>query len=288
MTEPLGSYLSVDLEDSKHAMMRELGLPPLCATDQTRRGVDLLLDALEGVDGSSKLTFFSTGQIGRTQRALVSELARYGHEIGCHTDEHDNVCAMTRERLVEDLRRSRGTLQDASGQDVTGFRAPNFSMDVADQWAFEALAECGFRYDSSLRMSRRAVQRRQAWDHHMLPSGASLYEFPLYIRRLCGVRMSVIGGTYFRLLPIRMIFGLLTEATANGFTPLIYLHAADLFTGGPIVTWRELAGLSLLERAGWRVRQYQWTTRAHSVPDKLRAVLRRYPNLGPMRSALPS
>lgn len=283
-----GCYLSVDLEDYKHATMRDLGLPPLCASDQTRRGVEVLLNVIDGLSGHPRLTFFTTGQVARSQRPLVAELAQSGHEIGCHTDEHDNVFTMTPEAFVADLQRSRATLQDATGQPVEGFRAPNFSIDSRCPWAFEALADCGFKYDSSLRTSKRSAPAGQAWDLYTMPDGSPLYEIPLYSRRLGALRISVIGGTYFRLLPLGSILSLIGDAISHGFTPLIYLHAADLFTGGRIVTWRELAGLTPLRRAGWFVRQHQWTARAQTVPDKLRAVLAKYPNLGPMRSALPN
>ena len=40
-------------------------------------------------------------------------------------------------------------IEDAVGDPVTGYRAPNFSIGRAQSWAYKILLEEGFRYDSS-------------------------------------------------------------------------------------------------------------------------------------------
>jgi hypothetical protein len=41
-------------------------------------------------------------------------------------------------------------------------------------------------------------------------------------------RLTVIGGTYFRLLPLGAIESLLASARWKGFVPMVYLHPYDI------------------------------------------------------------
>jgi len=49
-----------------------------------------------------------------------------------------------------DVRRAKAILEDIVGEDVVGYRAPNFSIGRAQAWAYDILLEEGFRYDSSI------------------------------------------------------------------------------------------------------------------------------------------
>jgi len=49
-------------------------------------------------------------------------------------------------RIREDIRRARGTIEDAGGEKVLGYRAPTFSIVEKSLWAIEILAQEGFMY----------------------------------------------------------------------------------------------------------------------------------------------
>jgi hypothetical protein len=167
-----------------------------------------------------------------------------------------------------------------------GFRAPNFSIDKRCPWALEVLADAGFWYDSSV---VSGVARASSTPYDLVQTRAGdVYEFPIYNHvagRSFGIR--VIGGTYFRLLPVRLILHLMRLGASLGYTPSVYLHASDLVTSGGTVSWTEMNSLPVPARLGWLVRQRQWTLGARGAAEKLKAVLEAFPNLGPMRSALP-
>ncbi|MEK6801328.1 MAG: polysaccharide deacetylase family protein [Nitrospirota bacterium] len=279
-------HLTIDLEDYKHATMLDMGLPPRTDPDQAWRGLTRIFSALRTTAGEPHVTLFTTGQVARDQPDLVGEMARRGHEIGCHGDQHEDLFTLDREGFLRSLRRAKASLEEAAGQAVLGFRAPNFSLDDRSPWAYDTLNETGFLYDSSLVTEG---PRTAAEQYDCLPLGdRRLFEFPLYRRRIGprhGIR--VIGGTYFRLLPLPVILRLMDEAIDNGFIPVVYLHAADADDRPSPVRWHEMQGLPTLTRSRWTIHQTQWTLGTKGVAEKLRAVLERFPNLGPMRKALP-
>lgn len=285
-TRQQGCYLSIDLEDYKHATMLDMGLTPLTNPEQTWRGVTRILSVLRGTDHHPNLTFFTTGQVARDQPDLVREMAGLGHEIGCHSDQHENLFALDRAGFLDNVSRAKDALEAACGRPVIGFRAPNFSIDTRSTWAYAALSEAGFAYDSSLATH---IPRTNTGVYDVMNfSGRQLLEFPIYrhmITNTHGIR--VIGGTYFRLLPLTLILALMKKSLDLGYAPLIYLHAADADDRPSPVRWGDMSSLSYLSRCGWSLRQKQWSLGAHTVADKLRALLKVFPHLGPMQTALP-
>ena len=287
MTPERACYLSIDLEDYKHATMLDMGLEPRTNPEQTWRGVNRILAVLRELDSHPALTLFSTGQVARNQPDLIREMAAQGHEIGCHSDQHENVYTLTRSGFLHNLLRAKDSLETAGGQRVVGFRAPNFSIDDRTSWAYPVLAEAGFTYDSSVASSRRRTTA-EAYDVLRLPEG-ELVEFPIYRHVLAGNQgIRVIGGTYFRLLPLELIVMLMKKSASLGYVPLIYLHAADADDQPSPVRWNEMSRLPYLSRCAWSLRQQQWLVGAQSVADKLRAILALFPHQGPMHRALPT
>lgn len=287
MTTPKQTcYLSIDLEDYKHATMLDMGLKPRTNPEQTWRGVSRILSVLHETKSDPALTFFTTGQVARDQPDLVREMVAQGHEIACHSDQHENVYTLNRSGFLHNLRQAKDALEAAGGQPVIGFRAPNFSIDDRTSWAYPVLAEAGFTYDSSLATSRRR-NKAEPYDVMTLSEG-EFFEFPIYRHMLTGSQgIRVIGGTYFRLLPLRLIVTLMKKSAALGYVPLIYLHAADADDLPSPVRWNEMSRLPYLSRCVWSLRQQQWLLGAHSVADKLRAILALFPHQGPMYRALP-
>jgi hypothetical protein len=125
-----------------------------------------------------------------------------------------------------ELRRTRSALEQSLGRSVVSFRAPYFSSDDCDPWFGESLATAGFRLDSSRRF---ATPPRGFGGTYPLPgSGNAVLEVPLPSIGVGLKRLTVIGGTYFRLLPRSAIRALLARVEAVGFVPLVYLHPYDV------------------------------------------------------------
>ena len=58
-------------------------------------------------------------------------------------------------------------------------------------------------------------------------SGNTVRELPLPAIGLGSKRLAIIGGTYFRLLPLAWIVRLLSWGRMQGFLPMVYLHPYD-------------------------------------------------------------
>lgn len=279
-------HVTIDLEDYKHATMLDMGLSPLTNSEQVRRGLTAILDCIAATAGDRHVTLFSTGQIARDQPELLQMLAADGHEIGCHSDAHENIWDLNVAEFEANLRKAVAVLEQVSGQPIRGFRAPNFSVDQRCPWVFEVLAANGFAYDSSLVGASREAAALP-YDCVYRGGGRTLAEFPIFAQRVAGERaIRVIGGTYFRLLPLSIIRSLLRRAWTHGFTPIVYLHPADLDPDFEPVTWREMAALGKRSQLFWALRQKQWATNADAAAKKLRDVLKIFPHRGPLYKIL--
>ena len=140
--------LSFDVECYRQIHWRQfLGANPPPSRDAehaTQTVLDLL--ATHGV----RATFFVVGSLSREYPWLVRRIVSEGHELGSHGDEHRDVRGLDARTFREELVRSKQTLEDLTGVEVVGHRAPMFSLTEALPFAVEALARTGFVYDSSV------------------------------------------------------------------------------------------------------------------------------------------
>lgn len=149
----------------------------------------------------AKATFFTLGWIAERYPHVVRSIVDRGHELASHGYGHLRVTEQTRSEFEQDVRRAKGLLEDLAGQPVRGYRAPSFSIDRSNDWAFDVLLETGHAYSSSV----YPVQH----DHYGMPdaprfpyySRPGLLEIPLTTTRLFGRNLPASGGGYFRLAP---------------------------------------------------------------------------------------
>lgn len=165
-------------------------------------GMDRILAALERHQAHA--TFFFLGWIAERHPHYVQRVLERGHEVGSHGFEHLFLWDMTREHLVEDLARTEQALVAAGAPRPIGFRASTFTLTRKTWWAFEVLAERGYRYDSSVHPVRHPVYGVPDFEPGIsrveTPRG-TLVEFPVSTYPFAGKNLPVGGGGYFRLLP---------------------------------------------------------------------------------------
>ena len=97
-----------------------------------------------------KATFFVLGWIAERYPGLVRRIQQEGHEIACHGYAHKRIYTQSKEEFRQDVKRAKSILEDITGNEVMGYRAPNYSITNKSRWAFEVLIEEGFKYDSSI------------------------------------------------------------------------------------------------------------------------------------------
>jgi polysaccharide deacetylase family protein (PEP-CTERM system associated) len=222
-----GFVLSFDLEDWHQLVRRAAGT---AGWDEPHpafeRQVGVVLDFLDRLD--VKATFFVLGMCAKNYPALVSELAERGHEIASHGTAHARVYAQTRDEFRRDLEENVGLLERLTGRRPLGYRAPAFSINRDTLWAYDVLADLGFRYDSSQHDSPR-IRRRIAGipaDAYRLrlDSGAELWEFPIAVGRIRGRTLPLGGGGYWRVFPDALLLRALHAVKRESASPVLYFH----------------------------------------------------------------
>ena len=153
---------------------------------------------------SVKSTFFVLGWVADRFPGLVRDIAAAGHELASHGYAHRIVYSQTPHEFREDVRRAKGTIEAVSGQVVSGYRAPSFSITKNSLWALDVLVEEGYRYDASIfpiRHDRYGIPDAPRHRHVLTRPGGTLTEAPGSTVRVLGSNLPVAGGGYFRILP---------------------------------------------------------------------------------------
>ena len=223
--------LTFDLEDWHQIVHRSLGVPdwdrPHAAFERQVETLLALLDEL-----GLHATFFVLGMCAKNYPAAVREIAARGHELGSHGFEHVPVHRQTREDFRRDVEASIELVESLVGRRPVGYRAPAFSITRASAWAFELLSDVGFAYDSSQYDTPRLPNRLlgipdEPYRLEVRP-GKELLEFPIAVGRWRGKRIPIGGGTYWRVLPQRVLFGALRGAASPQAAPVLYFHPYEL------------------------------------------------------------
>lgn len=207
------------------------------------QNVDRLLELLDATD--TPATFFIVGWIAKTYPEVVRKIAsRY--QIGSHTMNHQLVWQQNPEAFRDDVASSIALLQDITGQPVTCFRAPGFSIRQQDAWAIDTLAELGIRYDCSVFPAHHAhggmPDYGKATPALLQHGTSSLKEFPVTSKKILGKNLIFSGGGYFRLTPYALLRQWSKTAEKEGYL-LSYIHPRDLDAEQPV-----LQGLPLTRR----------------------------------------
>jgi polysaccharide deacetylase family protein (PEP-CTERM system associated) len=214
--------VSIDVEDWYQSTVDESAPLSDRFVGSTRRVLDAL--ASHGV----KATFFVLGMAAEKSPEIVRAIAEAGHEIQSHGYSHVEVFKMTEAEFREDLRRSKGLLENLLGTEIYGFRAPSFSIDERTPWALDVLAETGHRYDSSIfpiKMARYGIDGYPPEPRIVTtPRGHRLVEAPIACVDWMGKRWPVGGGGYFRLWPYWVIRKAWRQMESHHRPGILYFH----------------------------------------------------------------
>ena len=135
---------------------------------------------------------------------------------------------MSRSELRRELEYAKKTVEDASGERVWAFRAPDFSILRPNLWALEVLAEVGFQVDSSLFPARSRRYGIGGWElgpHRLsLANGCEILEVPVAVWRVGSVRLPIAGGGYWRVLPRPLLERRIRAITASERPVVLYCH----------------------------------------------------------------
>ena len=149
------NILTIDIEDyfQVHALSSVIKYEDWDKFEcRIERNTDRILEILDSVRSPQKVqgTFFVLGWIAERYPDLVRRIQKGGHEIACHGYAHKLIYDQSKEEFRNDIKKAKAIIEDITGSEVIGYRAPNYSITNKSQWAFEILAEEGFKYDSSI------------------------------------------------------------------------------------------------------------------------------------------
>jgi polysaccharide deacetylase family protein (PEP-CTERM system associated) len=191
--------ISIDVEDWPQSTW-DRNLP---ITDRAVENARRLLRILREVN--VRATMFVLGKLAERFPQVVKEIQADGHEVACHGYGHLEIAQQSPKEFLADILHGKDILEQITGEKVKGYRAPDFSIVRNTLWAFDALVEAGFEYDSSVMPVRHPRYGIPDWP--VLPVrvhlglGSSILEAPLATFRALGRNWPVGGGGYHRLLP---------------------------------------------------------------------------------------
>lgn len=176
----------------------------------------------------AKATFFVLGWVAERHVSLIRQIQSRGHEIACHSYLHQSLDRLSLQELRDDTSRAKRILEDITGEKVSGYRAPSFSITQRNLWVLEELAGQGFLFDSSIYPIRHDQYGIAAWPR--VPAGVKtakgpILEIPGSTVRFRGLNLPCGGGGYLRVLPFHFnsiaLRKICEEEKASG---MIYVH----------------------------------------------------------------
>jgi polysaccharide deacetylase family protein (PEP-CTERM system associated) len=227
--------MTVDVEDFFHVSAFESVISPSQWNDyqprvdtNTRRLLDLF--AKKGI----KSTFFVLGWVAERYPDLIKEIHSQGHEVASHGYAHRRVTLLSRNEFLQDVKRSKDHLEDLLGEQIIGYRAPSFSIGYSNEWAFEVLAELGFKYSSSTYPVNHDLYGSPDWPRFAYNRPENILEIPIPTLRLMGKQIPIGGGGYFRLYPYKITEKLVSKYLRQEKQPYsFYFHPWEIDAGQP-------------------------------------------------------
>jgi polysaccharide deacetylase family protein (PEP-CTERM system associated) len=209
---------------------------------RVENNVDRLLARFES--HGAHATFFTLGWIAERHPQLIRRIVAGGHELASHGYGHRRANEQSREEFRDDIVRAKAILEDIAGVPVRGYRAPSFSIDKRNPWAFDCLRDAGYRYSSSVYPVKH--------DHYGVPDAPrfpyrsldGLVEIPISTVRTGGRNVPIGGGGWFRLLPYAFSrYAIARFNREEGRPAIFYLHPWEIDPDQPRV-----AGVKLKSR----------------------------------------
>lgn len=217
---------------------------------RVERNVHRLLDLFDSVTLRRvpyiHATFFVLGWLAERLPHLVREIAARGHEVASHGSSHRMCRPLSDADLREELQGSKRLLEDITGVEAAGFRAPNFSVDDR---VLALAREAGYRYDSSYnsfslhgrygKISLNGQPRAgSAYEIH-----EDFYEIPVSNLSLSSIstlgtlgilahfrhfHLPWSGGAYFRLLPFGVFRRGVRAILGSDGVYVFYMHPWEI------------------------------------------------------------
>ena len=229
MIQNFSSSFTVDVECGISITMRDsygIEIPP---TERVVKNTINILELLE--TNGTKATFFILGIVAEHYPDLIKNISEQGHELGVHGYHHLEFSKITPEKAFQEIDSAKKLIEDISGEQVYGHRAPAFSINEETSWGLDVVAEAGFQYDSSIVPIQSG---RYGWPEFSkeiteisTKEGRSLIEVPISTTKILKWEIPACGGRYLQILPYKF--------TRNAFIKIsrqrpaiVYMHPYEV------------------------------------------------------------
>jgi polysaccharide deacetylase family protein (PEP-CTERM system associated) len=247
------NVFTIDVEDHYYKIGLYHNDPRFCGTlpSRTVASVGKLLDIL--AERNIRATMFVLGGEAQRNPSIVKQIADAGHEIGCHGMWHRLIPILSPDEFRSDTEMCKKLLEDQSGQEVVGFRAPAYSITPQASWAFDILTELGFIYDTS---TFNGHSKHGGWPGSSRKPHfhGSLLEMPLASTSFLGKSYAFGAGARLRISPAWLVTHWMRKLNDDGTPCIILVHPWEVDADAP-----EIPMLFSLKRrliTSWGVRSY--------------------------------
>ncbi len=199
------------------------------------------IDFLDGFDEYIKIldkygikgTLFTVGTLAPKIADKLKKCIENGHSVALHSYNHVAPMTISVEQFKNDIKRAKRELSELLDTEISGFRAPCFSID--DE-RLQILKELGFKYDSShlgFSLARHTVELtlknfKQIRENIFCNDG--FFEFGLSKQKIFGQLFPISGGGYVRLGNWNIIKQLIFQYVNKSDYYVFYLHPFELTT----------------------------------------------------------
>ena len=219
------AVITMDVEDWYHTYFPEMDV------DRSQSLLDGLDVALEIMDQKNiKGSFFVVGEIADMLAEKIKAMDANGHDIACHNWFHLRPVTMGIDEYKSQLIKAKEKLESILGHEVLGYRAPSFGIDDEH---YEAMIECGFKYDSSKlkpqKSSKYGVLNLKGFEE-IFPCvyrRGDFTEFEVSTQKIGDMNM-LLGGGYIRMLPWFFMKSMTARYLKTGQPYVMYIHPIDL------------------------------------------------------------
>jgi len=264
--------MTVDVEDYFHVSAFEKNITreqwsslPLRVEQNTERLLELFSQH------QVKSTFFVLGWVAERCPTLIQKIVEQGHELASHGYDHQRATQMDEQSFYQDVYKSKSILEDVSGVQVKGYRAPSFSINESNEWVYQVLVELGFVYSSSTYPISHDLYGVPHWPRFKHQRDEGIVEIPVPTLRKQQQNTGIGGGGYFRLYPYWFSKKRIDSFHQQEHQPYsFYFHPWEIDPLQPKVQGasikskiRHYLNLSRMEDKIVRLLEdYQWTTMA--------------------------
>ncbi|MFC3094607.1 DUF3473 domain-containing protein [Alteromonas sediminis] len=148
-----------------------------------------------------KSTFFTLAWVAQKCPDVIRRIVDEGHELASHGLAHQRINTMNKQQVKEDIFTSKAILEDIGGVQIVGYRAPSFSINGSNEWAYDILVDAGFTYSSSTYPIEHDLYGVPDWPRFKYTRPEGIIEIPIPTIVKQSKNIGIGGGGYFRLYP---------------------------------------------------------------------------------------